>query len=61
MADLVTVTRASDGEVLVVDTATAQTMLDNGELTVPPNTGGALTTADLFGISYEQGDQVVKY
>jgi hypothetical protein len=56
MADLVTVTRKSDGEEIIVDVDTAQLMLEKGELIVPPNTGNALTLADVMGNDYETGD-----
>ena len=53
MAQLTKVIRASDGEVLIVDTDTAQSMKDAGTITIPAATEGVLTLADVFGADYE--------
>lgn len=54
--DFVTVQRASDNELIVVDASVAKTMLDAGELVVPPNTGDALTHEDIFDDEYVPGE-----
>ena len=53
MAELTRVTRTSDGEVLIVDTDTAQSMRDAGTITIPSATVGVLTVSDVFGADYE--------
>ena len=53
MAQLTKVLRSSDGEVLIVDTDTAQSMKDAGTITIPAATEGVLTLADVFGADYE--------
>ena len=52
MAQLTKVIRASDGEVLIVDTETAQSMKDAGTITIPAATVGVLTLADVYGADY---------
>ena len=52
MAQLTKVIRASDGEVLIVDTDTAQSMKDAGTITIPAATEGVLTLADVYGADY---------
>lgn len=52
MADLVKVTRASDGEEIIVDIDTAIAMKNNNELTIPADNNG-LSSTDVFGADYE--------
>jgi len=53
MAELVKVIRASDNETIIVDTDTAQTMLDAGELVDPGTTANRMTLADVYGADFE--------
>lgn len=49
MSELITVTRKSDGEQIIVDVETAQQMHDDGLTVIPTADDQALTETDVYG------------